>query len=448
MDESLSPSIDLARLARLETVLETVTDAVYAVDPDWTITLFNRAAETYFGARREEVIGGSLWKIFPGGRETHYGQALERAMADREPAVIVAPAVLKPGRFIELRIAPMDGEAGMVVSLSDVTERKQAEEALRAERDRNAAILESISDAFYAVDRQWRLTYLNRVAEAWWGQPREELLGANIWDIFPRAVGTDTYAAHLEAAETGQIVRLEADVRRIHRWLDLSIFPSKGGLSVYMRDITDRKNAERRQQLLVNELNHRVKNTLAVIQAIARQTLREGRNMGEAREAFVERLLALADAHDVITREQWSGAELQDLIQRAICSHLDRPERLHLDGVSVHIAPKTALSLALALHELLTNALKYGSLSVPDGEVDLTWRVAAEGPMRRRLHLTWRERGGPPVTPPKRKGFGSRLIERGLPVELGGEVHLKFEAAGLVCDIDADLPPADVLQLP
>jgi PAS domain S-box-containing protein len=446
MDKTLPPLIDPARELRLETALDVVGDAVIVVEPDWTLTLFNRASEEYFGIRRSAAVGRNVWELFPGSAESHYGAALRQTMADRSSTVFETPSVLKRGAFIRIKIAPVCG-AGLIVSLVEVTDRLLTEHALRAERDRTAAILESISDAFYTVDRDWRLTYVNRIAEAWWGLPRESLIGKSLWDIFPGAVGGPTHVAHIEAAREGKVVRLEAQAGAIDRWLDISVFPIETGLSVFLRDITERKLAERRQQMLVNELNHRVKNTLTVIQAIARQTLREGRDIGPAREAFTDRILALAGAHDVITQERWAGAGLEEVIQRVVTAQIDRPERLQYSGPPVTLVPKTALSLALALHELLTNALKYGSLSGQDGGVELTWR-ASEAHERRRLHLRWREHGGPPVTPPARRGFGSRLIERGLPVEMDGEVRLLFAREGVVCEIDAELPASDTLNLP
>jgi PAS domain S-box-containing protein len=207
-------------------------------------------------------------------------------------------------------------------------------------------------------------------------------------------------------------------------------------------DITDRKRAELHLRLLVNELNHRVKNTLATIQAIAGQTFHAARSLPQAQEAFSARIVALAEAHDLLTRENWEGAELTDVLARLQTLH-GAPERFSLAGPSVRLAPRMALSLSMALHELATNAVKYGALSMPSGRVRIDWSVApgaragtGGGP---RLLLTWRESGGPPVLPPTRRGFGSRLIERGLAAELSGEANIDFLPEGVLCRIEAGL---------
>jgi PAS domain S-box-containing protein len=206
-------------------------------------------------------------------------------------------------------------------------------------------------------------------------------------------------------------------------------------------DITLRKAAEQHLRLMVNELNHRVKNSLATVQAIAAQTLRRGEVPDAVREALASRLIALAEAHDVLTDEKWSGAELADLASQAAAPYvsLRGVSPFYIDGPSVFLPPKTAIAMALAFHELATNAAKYGALSAPEGKVLIAWNVG-ETPGGRALRLTWRETGGPPVQAPVRNGFGTRLIQRGLASELNGEVKMDFQPAGLVCTVEALLP--------
>src|SRR5262249_54859982 len=148
------------------------------------------------------------------------------------------------------------------------------------------------------------------------------------------------------------------------------------------------------------------------------------------REAFSARLVALASAHDVLNDQRLSGADLGEVIERAVLAQLDRPEQVRLEGPDVRVPPTAALSLSLALHEPAVNALKYGSLAAPEGSVLLRWELA-DGQASRRLRLRWAERGGPPVEPPRRKGFGSRLIERALAAEVGGTVRLEFSPEGV-----------------
>jgi two-component sensor histidine kinase/PAS domain-containing protein len=202
-------------------------------------------------------------------------------------------------------------------------------------------------------------------------------------------------------------------------------------------DITERKRSEEQRQLLINELNHRVKNTLASVQSIALQTLRGAGASADMREALDSRLVAFAKAHDVLTRESWEGAGLHEIVAGATGPYGGR-DRFLVSGQPVWLAPSVSLSLALALHELATNAAKYGALSAERGTVSVSWEVA--GPLHApRLKLRWVERGGPPVSPPTRKGFGSRLIERSLAAEIDGAATIDYAAGGVVCVIETPI---------
>ncbi len=204
-------------------------------------------------------------------------------------------------------------------------------------------------------------------------------------------------------------------------------------------DVTERKRWEERQQLLIHELNHRVKNTLATVQSIAAQTLRSSQTTEQARHAIEERLLALSRVHDVLTRESWEGAGLAEIVAQAMAPYRhDRDDRLRMQGPEVRLSPRMALAIAMALQELATNAVKYGALSNETGTIAITWCLEEEG---KRLRLHWREAGGPPVRAPERRGFVTRLIERSLAQDLDGRVEITFAPAGLVCTVDAPLQP-------
>lgn len=227
----------------------------------------------------------------------------------------------------------------------------------------------------------------------------------------------------------------------VERWLSVKgkvFFSDEGKAQRFVGavvNVTDRKRAELHLRLLVNELNHRVKNSLATIQAIAAQSFNSERSLGQAQEAFSSRIVALAEAHDLLTRENWEGADLHDVTARVAEPH-GGSSRFELSGPAIRLSPKTALSLSMALHELATNAVKYGALSTPEGRVRITWGLAPD-PGAERLDLTWVERGGPPVTAPTSRGFGSRLIERGLAAELSGSANIDFHPDGVVCRIRA-----------
>lgn len=206
------------------------------------------------------------------------------------------------------------------------------------------------------------------------------------------------------------------------------------------------------KQLLVNELNHRVKNTMAIVQGLSAQTLRPDRTTAAARSDFDSRLMALAGAHVLMTEAEWRAVPLRDLIVQTIkpFAQGSGAARFSLDGPDTTLPPKSAVAFALAIHELCTNAAKHGALGAPDGQVAIHWSLS-ESPHGQRLRLAWREAGGPVVALPAVRGFGSRLLERGLAAELRGEVRLRFPPEGLVCEIDAPAPvdePEALFPLP
>jgi two-component sensor histidine kinase len=197
------------------------------------------------------------------------------------------------------------------------------------------------------------------------------------------------------------------------------------------RDLSERKQAEDLQRLLLNELNHRVRNTLAMVQAITVETLRAARDLPSARDALDRRIHSLAQAHDLLTLRAWTGANLTDIVTGALEAFT--PSRVKKFGPAIDVSSKHALALSLTLHELATNATKYGAMSCPEGSVSVQW-YEEEGI----LNLAWEEGGGPRVAPPTHKGFGSRLLEK-LIRDLGGDAKLNFDASGLRCCITARL---------
>lgn len=201
-------------------------------------------------------------------------------------------------------------------------------------------------------------------------------------------------------------------------------------------DLIERTQAEERRKLLVNELNHRVKNTLAVVQAIAQQTFGGTDMPEEAREAFAGRLKALASTHDLLTRTHWESTDLRDLVRDAL-SACGVTDRASVQGPPLRLGSSTAVTFAMALHELCTNAIKYGALSDESGRVSIRWST---GDGDRRFHFEWRESDGPEVSAPGRRGFGSRLVERALARDLKGESQLTFENEGVRFTIDAPVP--------
>jgi two-component sensor histidine kinase len=205
-------------------------------------------------------------------------------------------------------------------------------------------------------------------------------------------------------------------------------------------DLTKHKQEQAKSIVMIDELNHRVKNTLSTVQSIVWQALRKPSDPEVIRDSIESRLYALSRSHDLLTRENWEGAGLLDLLKEAMEAFAGgRAERIVFTGKNIRLSPKTALALGIAFHELATNAVKYGALSNEAGSILIAWKIEPT-PEDNRLVLHWHEKDGPLVTPPSRKGFGSQIIERGLAYELDGTVHLDYRADGVVCTIDIPAP--------
>jgi two-component sensor histidine kinase len=196
--------------------------------------------------------------------------------------------------------------------------------------------------------------------------------------------------------------------------------------------------AAKLQELVIGELHHRVKNTLAIVSAITSQSLRTASSLEEAAKTISERLYALGVAQDLLIRERWTGADCRTLIESAVKAFQSKGlDQFKIAGESILISSGPALSLSMVIHELCTNAVKYGALSVPSGHVSIGWTVSNDNP--KRFILSWIETGGPTVQEPKKKSFGSRLIEQALPGQLRGEARLQFHPHGLTCEVNIPL---------
>jgi PAS domain S-box-containing protein len=234
------------------------------------------------------------------------------------------------------------------------------------------------------------------------------------------------------------------------RWVDARgrVFVDIQGKPVYFigvfQDITEQKQAQEQQRFFLDELNHRVKNTLTTVQSIASQTLRTTDSPAEFRDAFEGRLLALSKTHNLLTRKSWREADLREIAEQELAPYR-KPgdERVTLSGPDVNLPARYAINLGLVLHELVTNAAKYGALSVHSGHLDVTWSVLESGDRPPQLRIGWVETGGPPVKPPKRQGFGSRLIKRSVEGELGGYMILNFAETGVSYEISVPLDSKD-----
>jgi len=346
-------------------------------------------------------------------------------------------------RWIEVRggiVYDASGKAERFAGAAvDITDRKEREEALH----RLAAIVASSEDAIMSTDLDVRITSWNRGAERLYGYSAEEAIGRPATFLLPedradeepmiierirRGERIETYETKRRRRD-GTLVDVSLTVSPVHDFSGRIV-----GASKIARDITERKKAERLERYLIGELKHRVKNTLATVRAIARQTFGK-ESSREVREAFDARLLSLSRAHDLLTARNWNGAELSAVIAEVLAPY--EKERFEIAGPAVLLPAKSVLTFSLALHELATNAAKYGALSHSSGKVSITWTLGAGAVPQ--LDLRWEERGGPLVSEPVQKGFGSKLIEEILSAELDGEAGIFFEPSGVVCKVRAPM---------
>ncbi len=340
---------------------------------------------------------------------------------------------------------------GVVITFVDISERDKATRALRASEQRLAAVINQATVGVAETDLDGRFVLLNSRYCEMVGRSAEELYHLRMQDI----THPEDWPRNLEAFR--RLIREGKSFEIEKRYVrpDGSIVWGHSNVSaVSGRDagikhavtvsleITERKRADDQKQLMLQELNHRVKNTLATVQSIAMHTFSHTQNIALAREQFDSRLMALSKAHDVLTQESWEGATLGQIINEAVALH-GAPGRdsFDIEGPEVWLTPQRALALALVLHELCTNAVKYGALSSDKGRVRIEWSVTdTDGARELRMH--WTEMDGPRVAPPKRHGFGSRLIECGLDQDLAGKVRIDFAPTGVTCSISARLETA------
>ena len=329
----------------------------------------------------------------------------------------------------------------------EVGERRRTEEGLRESEERLRLALQAGRLGSWELDIATGRRLLSPRSAEIFGVPTDELLDREAWQAVIHPDDRERLNATFQAALQGRAAyRAEFRVQAkdgTERWVSSQAIVHRDRSGAPQRvvgihqDITDRKRWEAHQSLLINELNHRVKNTLATVQSLAGQTLRNASSMEQVREDLEGRLFALSRVHDVLTRENWNGANLREVVEQAVEPYRRADDgRFHVAGEDARLSPRMALAIALALQELATNAVKYGALLNATGVVRITWTITGAA-ANRRLVLCWEEAGGPIVDPPTRRGFGSRLIERSFAMELGGEARLEFPPQGVRCTIDA-----------
>jgi PAS domain S-box-containing protein len=386
----------------------------------------------------------SLSLIVSGDRRLMLGMA--RDITDRKRAEEIQEHAQ---RALEERVRERTQHLGLVNRLleQEIRERRRSEAALRESEERFRKLAESGHLLAWEADvRTWQFTYVGPQAADLLGYPLEDWYRPEFWaeHIHPddRQWAIDARRQHIETAVDYELAYRMVAADGHFVWVQnlVHVIHDDAGPRVlrgFMIDVTARKRAEEARQLLLRELDHRVKNTLATVQAVAELTLRTSTSLEQFAETFRGRIAALARMHAAIWRNKGTPLGLRDLAELSLAPFGREGERVSIDGSEIPIPLGSVGALGLVLHELATNAAKHGALSVASGSIRLAWRLDGE-----RLCLTWRESGGPAVVEPTHRGFGSTLILESIPYELGGAVELDFAPSGVECTITFPLAPA------
>ncbi len=418
------------------------------------IMIYNDAYSVFAGSRHPQLLGSKVregWDEIADFNDNVMRVGLAGGtLAYRDQELTLQRHGRLEPVWMNLDYSPVLDEegapAGVIAIVVETTDRVLAERRVKESETRFRALVSATSDIIYRMSPDWKVM---RQLDG-----RSFLVDTDQ----PEIAWMDLYLLPEDQTEVQKIIdraiankvpfQLEHRVRQADGTIGwtfsrgVPILDEAGEIAEWFgcaSDVTERHRTNEHLQLVVNELNHRVKNTLAMVQAIAMRTFRDGADIAAVQERFAARLVALAQANDLLTGERWAGASIRGAICQAVQPHQHDPARCRVDGPDVRISPKTALALALAMHELSTNAVKYGAWSNDDGVVEITWSVEGDDARERRLRIEWRERDGPAVALPTRRGFGSRLIERGLAGEMKADVALRFEPEGVRCTIAAPL---------
>ena len=438
---------------RYKEMLQALPLAIYTTDLDGRITFFNEAAVEFAG--RRPALGEQwcvTWRLYhPDGAPMPHDQCPMAIALKERRAVRGMEGIAERPDGTRVRFTPyptplLDSE-GHVFGAINVLVDQSDQHQMHATAARLASIVESSDDAIVSKDLDGIITSWNEGARRIFGYEPAEIIGEPITRIIPPELHDEEreILARLRRGERidhFETVRVAKGGGRVD--ISLTVSPLRDklgnvvGASKVARDISERKQAERLQRLLLDELNHRVKNTLAIIQAISSQSLRHAKSQSDFVASFSGRVQALARAHDLLTATKLQGADLGELVrEQVMLGRGEDDKRIACSGPRLMLDSQMTVHLALVLHELAANARKYGALSAPQGRLAINWEMRANG--RRCLQLTWEESNGPKVTAPTERGFGSMLIERTLRGH-GGEAMVRYNVDGLVCEISFPLP--------
>jgi PAS domain S-box-containing protein len=442
---------------RLRAIAGSLSALVWIVDLNLGLTYVNDRWVAFSGLQRPEALGDSWGRWVHPDDLPRFLDGLNAARRNESSYATEMRYRSAAGiyRWHMVQAAPMrdpDGNlTGWVGTSVDIHDLKVAEEALRTDERQLRTALQAAKMGDWTWDAASdRMTLSPRAAEIFGLPPEASRTWLELTEQLHPADAARAVAAMQKAAETQTEYNLEYRVTRADDgarvWVAAqgrTVHDREGtftGMTGVVQDITDRKHAEQRQHLLIRELHHRVKNTLATVQAIVGSTARTASSIDEFYQGFVGRIVSLARTHNLLTEDLWQKAALEELIQTELGPYEDEARnRIVVDGPHVELPSEAAVPIGMAIHELTTNAAKHGALSTFGGQVDVKWHIepGAERPL---LHFTWTEHGGPRVTQPSRQGFGSRLLQRVLTTQLQAQVHMDFQEEGLRFSMTMPMP--------
>ncbi len=427
---------------RLASIIESSDDAIISKDLDGTITSWNKSAERIFGYTAGEVIGKPITILIPPDRLEEEDVIIARIRSGQRVEHYETVRLCKHGNSIEisLTISPVRNAQGTIIGASkiarDITDRKRAEEAARRAEQELRDFVENANVGMHWVGPDGIILWANRTEMDMLGFTREEYIGRHIAEFHADQPVIESILRRLTNRETlhNCEARLRCKDGSIRDVLINSNVLWDGDKFVhtrcFTRDITERKQREEQIAILAREAEHRAKNVLATVQAtvhLSNSDTPEG-----LKQAIEGRIQALANVHRLFVETRWTGAELHTLVKDELAAYCrDGEDRARIDGPELLMRPEIAQAVAVALHELATNAAKHGALSVTAGHVQVEWSCASDG----RLILRWTETGGPPVKPPTRRGFGTRVMDGIIRGQLKGEMRFDWHAEGLACEI-------------
>ena len=427
---------------RIEGILASAMDAIIAVDDRQCIVLFNPAAEQMFGCPVAEAMGQPIGRFIPERLRVDHQAHVERFRAtgatSRHMGSLGAISGLRTNgeEFpLEASISQtrVGGEWLATVIMRDVTERTGVMDALGGARRRLEGIVESAMDAIITVDESRRIILFNPAAERMFGVSGDEAMGETLERFIPELF-SETGSTNEKLGPVDAVSGLRANGEKFPLEASFSNIQTGGEhlATVILRDITERRTSEDARHLLAREVDHRAKNALAVAQALV--TMTKAGTTEEYASAVQGRISALARAHSLLSESRWQGAELAQTVESELAPYV-RPGQGRLDGPPVTLRANAVQPVSLVLHELATNACKYGALKHEDGIVSVSWRVDLDG----FLTLHWHEHGGPPVSAPERSGFGSVLLNQVVHRQLEGKLLVEWRPEGI--QVDVVLPP-------